>query len=136
MTQNEKESLLSTFSIPTKWCKEMEACNGSGDSVSYDDPTAVAWDLTGGLCMLFGWDRAGELFPQLVRYVLNDKVTVGGPNASIQAMVALQEFNDSPETTHDDLLARIQTIPVWARGSRTEPPAVGLAQGLHGQGDE
>lgn len=123
MTQNEKDRLLSMFLPAVRWCKEMEACDGSGQSVHFDDPAAVAWDLTGGLCFLFGWERAGILFPQLERHILDDRRSARAGNASIASMVALQEFNDRPETTHQRLLECIRTMPVWAHGPLGSPSA-------------
>lgn len=132
MTQSEKDRLLSMFAPATKWCKEMEACDGSGESVHYDDPGAVAWDLTGGLCLLFGWDRAGELFLQFDRHLLDGKRMARGSNVMIASMVALQEFNDRPDTTHQVLLERIGTMPVWSRGPMHSLSAPGLSQVLQG----
>ena len=132
MTLNEKDRLLSMFLLPTSWCKEMEACDSSGESVHYDDPSAVAWDLTGGTCFLFGWDRAQQLFPQLERHLLNSRRNTLVPNAAIASMVALQEFNDQPETTHSMLLDRIRTMPVWTRGSSDTPSTPGEKPALLG----
>ena len=128
MTQNEKDSLLSTLSVSSSWCKEMEARDGSGESVHFDDPAAVAWDLTGSVCFLFGWDRAQQLFVQLERHLLNGKRSGREPNVGIASMVALQEFNDRPETTHEMLLGRIRTIPVWVRGPLNKLAAAGTSQ--------
>jgi hypothetical protein len=116
VTQKEKDRLLSMFSPPEKWCKGMEACDSSGESVHYNDPAAAAWDLSGCVCLLFGWDRAAQLFPQIERHLLNGKQVAQIPNVAIAAMVALQEFNDRPEMTHQELLERMQTMPVWSRG--------------------
>jgi hypothetical protein len=131
MTHNEKEKLLSMFLHSANWCKDMEARDSSGNSVSFDDSSAVAWDLTGGLCLLFGWNRAEQLFPQLVRYLLKGTPVARSPS-TIQAMVALQEFNDHPGTTHDSLLAQLRTIPVWIRGPRELSPIATLGETLQG----
>ncbi len=132
MTRNEKDRLLSLFLLPTSWCKEMEACDSSGEPVHYDDPSAVAWDLTGGTCFLFGWDRARQLFPQLERHVLNGRRSALAPNAAIASMVALQEFNDRAETTHSMLAERIRTIPVWTRVLGDTPSTPGDQPALQG----
>lgn len=112
MTQREKQELLELFSIPANWCQEMEARNWEGHSVRYDDPSAVAWDLTGGVCHLFGWERATELFPLMDRYVTGKKPDQRATNPGIASMISLQEFNDSSETSFEILLLRLQSIPV------------------------
>lgn len=135
MTRTEKESLLSTFSLPARWCKDMEACDDQGEAVAYNHPTAVAWDLTGGLCRLFGWDRALELFPQLARSMLGMRSVARRSGFEVACMVALQEFNDHPETTHGLLLARLHSLPVWSGGPTRKPPAAASAQSLS-RGDQ
>ncbi|MBI4582342.1 MAG: hypothetical protein HY718_21790 [Planctomycetes bacterium] len=112
MTQQEKEALLSLLCTPARWCQGMEASDAAGESVPYDDAGAVAWDLTGGLCFLFGWERATELFPELEPHITGRTPGPGDEKAAIPSMTALQDFNDRPGTTHDALLARIQTLPV------------------------
>jgi hypothetical protein len=131
MTPKEHELLLSTFSLPARWCKEAEARDDDGESVSYHDPRAVAWDLTGGVCSLFGWNRAMELFPQLARHMLDHRAECRGSTASIACMVALQEFNDSPDTTHGVLLARLRRVPIWARGPLRRPPTASAGPHEH-----
>jgi hypothetical protein len=132
MTQDEKDSLVSMLSLPAHWCKEAEARDRSGDAVHFDDPAAVAWDLTGAVCFLFGWERAQELFVQLERHVAGGKRSAQAPNPSISSMVALQEFNDSTETTHDLLLERIRTVPVWFRGPLNRLSVPGTSQASKG----
>jgi hypothetical protein len=132
VTLNEKDRLLSMFLLPTSWCKEMEACDSAGESVHYDDPSAVAWDLTGGTCLLFGWDRALQLFPQLERHLLNSRRSGLVANPAISSMVALQDFNDRPETTHSILLESIRTMPVWTRDSSDTLSTPGEKPALQG----
>lgn len=112
MTEREKKDLLELFSIPANWCQETEARNWEGNSVRYDDPSAVAWDLTGGVCRLFGWDRAMELFPVMERHMVGRKPETSTANPGIASMVNLQEFNDSTDTSFDVLLHRLQGLPV------------------------
>lgn len=112
MTSREKQDLLDLFSIPANWCQETEARNWEGNSVRYDDPSAVAWDLTGGMCRLFGWDRAMELFPTVERYVAGRKPEhQAAANPGIASMITLQDFNDNSETSFDILLHRLQSLP-------------------------
>jgi len=111
MTEQEKQELLSLFAIPANWCQEMEARNWEGHSVRYDDPSAVAWDLTGGVCHLFGWDRATELFPLMERHVVGHKVDRQVANPGIASMINLQEFNDRSDTSFEILLLRLASIP-------------------------
>ncbi len=132
MTQDEKDSLVSMLSVPARWCREAEARDRSGDAVHFDDPAAVAWDLTGAVCYLFGWERARELFVQLERHVAGGKRGTQVPHSSISSMVALQEFNDATETTHDLLLERIRNVPVWFRGSLNGLSAPGTSQASKG----
>lgn len=111
MTQYEKERLLSLFSVPDNWCQEVEAKDFSGGCVPYDDPRAVAWDLTGGVCRAFGWDRALEIFPVLERHMLDRQTSPDAQNPAIASMVALQEFNDQPSTSYDELVSKLQSVP-------------------------
>jgi hypothetical protein len=123
MTHREKQELLELFSIPANWCQETEARNWEGNSVRYDDPSAVAWDLTGGTCRLFGWDRAIELFPQMERHITGRKHAAEVANPGIASMVNLQEFNDSSDTSYDVLLLRLQSLPASSEPARESAPA-------------
>jgi hypothetical protein len=111
MTQREKQELLDLFSMAANWCQETEARNWQGESVRYDDPSAVAWDLTGGVCHLFGWERATELFPLMERHVTGRKPDEHATNPGIASMIGLQEFNDSSDTSFEILLLRLQSVP-------------------------
>lgn len=111
MTEREKKDLLDLFAIAANWCQETEARNWEGNSVRYDDPSAVAWDLTGGTCRLFGWDRAMELFPFMERHIVGRKPDQNAANPGIASMVNLQEFNDSTDTSFDILHLRLQGLP-------------------------
>jgi hypothetical protein len=119
MLPNEKEKLLALLGDEGQWCREAEARDRHGDAVRYDDVTAVSWDLTGAICLLFGWRRACELFPQLDRHIIGGKRGPGHrQNPEIDAMVALQDFNDLLETTYDGLVAQLRSMPV-RRGNRS-----------------
>jgi len=115
MMPDEKERLLALFDTEARWCRGAEAANTTGRAVSYDDGDAVAWDLTGALCVLFGWPRACVLFGQLDRHLHGRRAPLSWParSSEMDAMSALQEFNDRPETTFETLRARLEAVPVW-----------------------
>jgi len=114
MLPNEKERLLIFFGDHHRWCQEAEARNETGEAVHYDDPSAVAWDITGGMCLLFGWQRALELFPQLDRHVHQGKRSRAWvTDRGIASMAALQDFNDEACTTFEMITERLKTMPVW-----------------------
>jgi hypothetical protein len=115
MMPDEKERLLKLFEHESRWCREAEAHNAHGDAVYYDDSAAVAWDITGALCQLFGWRRAAVLFGQLDRHINGRRGAFGWParDSEIDAMVALQNFNDRAETTFGIVKERLVTMPVW-----------------------
>ena len=69
MMPDEKAQLLALLEDERRWCRDAEARDADGNSVSFHDATAVAWDITGALCRLFGWRRACELFRQLDRHI-------------------------------------------------------------------
>lgn len=120
MMPDEKAKLLEFLGHAGKWCRRVEAIDSHGIGVHYDDDTAVAWDITGALCLLFGWNRACVLFAQIERHLLGKKRTPLWPHrdTSIEAMVALQNFNDRADTTFDVLRERIGAMPVWTSGKR------------------
>ena len=70
MLPEEKSKLLELFATPETWCQHAEAIDATGEGVSYDDDHAVAWDLSGALCKLFGWKRAHVLFEHMSRHML------------------------------------------------------------------
>ncbi|MFQ5589917.1 MAG: hypothetical protein ACE5HE_02025 [Phycisphaerae bacterium] len=121
MVSEEKELLLALFDDERRWCQEAEAHDAKGDSVRYDAASAVAWDITGALCRLFGWRRACVLFGQLDRHIHGKRVRARWPGHDIddmQAMAALQDFNDQADTTFQILRERIASMPVWHGGAR------------------
>ena len=120
MISDEKTQLLTLLGHEGNWCRDAEAHDANGTPVHYDDQFAVAWDLTGALCRLFGWRRACELFVQLERHIIGKKRIVGWQVTApgIDAMRALQDFNDRTDTSFDILRQRIEAIPVWNGGSR------------------
>jgi hypothetical protein len=115
MMQAEKNRLLALVDGETRWCQDAEARDADGNPVRYDDDTAVAWDITGALCHLFGWQRACELFVQLDRHVNGRRNPERWPlaDARIESMAALQDFNDSASTTFDVVRGRIETMRIW-----------------------
>ena len=115
MMPEEKEQLLALLDHEGRWCRDAEAHDANGDAVRYDDDAAVAWDVTGALCRLFGWRRACVLFEQLDRHISGRRVAIGrhAGDAEMDAMRALQDFNDRVDMTFDMMRERIETMPVW-----------------------
>jgi hypothetical protein len=133
MMQDEKERLLTLLGTSGKWCQHAEARDRRGHAVHYDDPAAVAWDLTGAVCALFGWERALELFSQMERQLVGRKHAAkrsfGLQNSDPQicSMVAVQEFNDRTDTTYELMMARLQAMSVYQPESRTQGAGQALA---------
>ena len=127
MMPDEKTQLLALLEHHGKWCRDAEAHDANGEPVRCDDDAAVAWDITGALCRLFGWQRACVLFGQMERHIVGKRRTVGWPmrDTGIDAMKALQDFNDRADTTFDVLRERIEAMPVWSSGNRADGSAVG-----------
>ena len=121
MTPEEKDRLLFLFENETKCYRDAEAHAANGDAVWYDDTQAVAWDITGALCQLFGWHRACVLFEQVDRHIHGKHLTMAWPprDSELEAMLALQDYNDQPTTTFEILRGRLEAMPVW-RGSPRE----------------
>ena len=122
MLRDEKDQLLALFDAPKRWCRDVEACDAKGEPVSYDDITAVAWDITGALCHLFGWNRACELFGQIARQIkpATRRQAWESRDPSIEAMRTLQEFNDKEGMTFERLRTTLEALPIWSAGRRVE----------------
>ncbi len=118
MTPDEKRELLALFDSKERWCQGCEARDEQGEPVSYGDEAAVAWDVVGGLCHLFGWRRACQLFEQVHRHVVGPSTVRYRENADMLAMGALFDYNDAFDTTHETLLSALKEMPVW-RGHHT-----------------
>lgn len=118
MTTEEKTQLLELLAHEGCWCRDAEATNAQGHPVRYDDPSAVAWDLTGALCRLFGWPRACVLFCQLDRHIHGKRYVPSWPVRDIEmdAMASLQQYNDGQEIPFAKVREQIATMPVWVRG--------------------
>ncbi len=127
MMPEEKEQLLALLDHERRWCRDAEAHDANSDAVHYDDDAAVAWDVTGALCRLFGWRRACVLFEQLDRHINGRRVAIGWPagDAAMHAMGALQDFNDQVDMTFDIVRERIETMPVWHGNARRIEAASG-----------
>ncbi|MBU0640054.1 MAG: hypothetical protein KKB50_14400 [Planctomycetes bacterium] len=127
MMPTEKTQLLALLEHADKWCRDAEAHDANGDQVTYDDDTAVAWDITGALCRLFGWQRACVLFEQMERHIVGRRKAAGWPipDSSIAAMKALQDFNDRADTTFAEVRERIEAMPIWNSGNRADGAAMG-----------
>lgn len=115
MMVGEKERLLALLADEGSWCQDAEAHGADGVAVCCTDEAAVAWDLTGALCRLFGWRRACALFGQLDRHIHGRRRAFGWPrhNTALDAMAALQEFNDRSDMTFSLLRGQIESMPVW-----------------------
>ena len=121
MMQHEKDRLLELFENESRWCQRVEARDGRGHPVHYNDAAAAAWDVVGGLCFLFGWDRACKLFVQVGRQVTGLKRGYVTRDPEMAAMASLQDFNDERGTTYEVVMARLQSVRVSGpRGAR--PP--------------
>lgn len=114
MMEEEKERLLTLLCDEHAWCQDVEARDKDGNPARYDEDAAVAWDLTGAVCYLFGWRRACVLFEQLGRHILGKKrPTFIQRNPPLNAMAALQAFNDREEMTHAEIMEKLRSSPVW-----------------------
>jgi hypothetical protein len=114
MNPDEKEQLLALLRDAPHWCQGAEARDAEGHEVVYSDADATAWDLTGAVCRLFGWNRARALFVQINQQFLGGGADPTPKDSGIAAMVALQTWNDDVRTTHAELLARLESLPVCA----------------------
>ena len=114
MMQEEKDKLIALFDNRHRWCQGFDASDGKGNSVHYNDEQAVSWDLVGGLCHLFGWKRASELFEPMSRHVSGRRYNDSPMHSKeIAAMTALFDFNDDEETTHERIVSSLRELPVW-----------------------
>ena len=64
---------------------------------------------------VFGWRRACVLFEQLDRHISGRRAAIGrhAGDAEMDAMGALQDFNDRVDMTFDMMRERIETMPDW-----------------------
>lgn len=119
MMQAEKDKLIALFDNERRWCSAADAQDERGETVHFDDETAVAWDLVGGLCHLFGWKRANKLFGPLNKHFSGKQRATGLRHLSTEAtnemlaMTALLDFNDHPETTYELIVSKLHDLPVW-----------------------
>ena len=115
MMQYEKDKLLALFENKSRWCQHVEARDKRGSPVHYNDERATAWDVVGGMCFLFGWERACKLFAQVGRHVTGLKRDQGLRNREAAAMASLLDFNDKCDTTYDLVMARLRDMRVYCR---------------------
>jgi hypothetical protein len=114
MMPHEQQRLLALFNREQRWCQDAEARDGDGNPVRFDDSGAVAWDITGAMCLLFGWRRACVLFRQFDRHIFGQKRDRwGNRQPEIDSLAALQDYNDDGETTYETVVMHLQTMPVW-----------------------
>ena len=116
MTRNEKDELLTLFERESRWCQHVEARDERGRPVHYKDEKAVAWDVVGGMCFLFGWERARQLFSQVGRHVIERQRCRAFRDEGMGAMASLKDFNDKRDTTYDLVMAGLRDVPVYHRG--------------------
>jgi hypothetical protein len=119
MLPDEKDKLLALFDGQERWCQGAEARDARGEAVCYSDPAAAAWDLTGGVCLLFGWRRASALFQQLARHILGRRDRQPARSPEIESMAALQDYNDRTDTTYAMVREQLEAMPVWKGKSAT-----------------
>jgi hypothetical protein len=115
MMPDEKARMLALFDKESRWCRFVEARDGRGHPVHYSDQAAAAWDVVGGMCFLFGWERACELFAQLGRHVTGMHRYRGSRNREMVAMASLQDFNDQSDTTYALVMTKLRDAPVYDR---------------------
>jgi len=113
--------LLALLAPEQRWCRGAEARDADGNPVTFDNTRAAAWDITGALCTLFGWKRACELFRQLDRHIFGRKrLHIFNRCREMNALAALQDYNDDRGTTYEMVVTRLRTMPVW-RGPQRCP---------------
>ncbi len=115
MMEDEKDKLLALFENEGRWCQRVEARDQRDNPVHYNDARAAAWDVVGGMCFLFGWDRACKLFVQVAQQVTGLKHGHATRDREMAAMAALQDFNDKRDTTYDLIMARLRDVRVYCR---------------------
>ncbi len=120
MMQEEKDRLLALFSERSAWCQDCEARNRRGEPVRYDDGTAAAWDLVGGMCRLFGWERARSMFLHVAHHMAGWRRERFVRDPESLAMTALLNYNDQPGTTYDHIVGGLRSLPVWHRNDEQE----------------
>ena len=130
MTSQEKDQLLALLLDARHWCQAVEARTDDGQAVTYSDPAATAWDVTGAACHLFGWRRACALFIQIERHIHpRGRAGLAGREAEIAAMVGLQDWNDDAHTTHAELLTRLERLPVSTRSGNGQEVLIAAGDG-------
>lgn len=97
------------ISVPERWTQGVNARNGNGFSVSYDDPSANCFCLYGALCRVTGRALVGEAWE-----IVDHLITSGGVFSSVSI------FNDY--TTHDDVLSLLDEGIALAEQSEAGAP--------------
>jgi hypothetical protein len=114
MMPNEKDMLLELLDSEARWCQGAEASDSEGRPVKFHDPAAVAWDLTGAVCRLFGWPRAYVLFGQIEHHLEGTKRPHRyNRDPGIESMVALQCYNDRADMRFELMRTQLEALPVW-----------------------
>lgn len=111
MTKAEKQKLQTLFGTRARWCQGSEAMDVHGEPVNHDDPDATSWDIVGGLCHAFGWERAQALFPEIHAHFRTGASPGDHVQSSFDAMRDMSDLNDADGTTYETLAALIDTLP-------------------------
>jgi hypothetical protein len=121
MLPDEKQRLLELLDHERKWCQHAEAQDAQGNPVPCDDAQATAWDITGAVCRLFGWNRAGALYAQIDRHIHGRRRIRCWPprDLELDALAALQAFNDGADMTFEALRSQLESMPVWGSEKRS-----------------
>lgn len=124
MMVHEKDRILELFNDESRWCRTSEASDVAGRPVQFDSPAAVAWDLAGALCQLFGWKRATVLFGQLDYHLTGRKRRYRyDQDPIIEPMIALQDYNDRDDQTFEAIMSKLRTVRTWqGRAHESENP--------------
>lgn len=126
MMLEEKQRLLELLDRNPHWCQHVEAQDAHGNPVHCDDEAATAWDITGAVLRLFGGARAALLYVQLDRHIHGKRRSLGWSQRSLEldAMLALQVFNDRTDTTFELVRSQLESAPVWSGEKRTNGTAL------------
>lgn len=129
MMLDEKRQLLELLDQPSKWCQHVEARDAQANPVHCDDRAASAWDVTGAIYRLFAPERAATLCVQVDRHIHGKKRAFRWPppDTELDALVALQEFNDREDTTFEVVRTRLESMPIWSGDNRPSASLPGKA---------
>lgn len=96
MSESKYATVAELLEDPLRWCKGAEAIDINGARCDAGGSDAVSWCLTGACWRVYGLS-ACHAFNALDRIVLGDL-----------GYMSVVGFNDSPKTTHADVLALVK----------------------------